>query len=223
MAVAERQNASGLSQHQVPDTTVEQSKTTTSIARQRNKISGPAQRRQAKDQRSPKRHSVTKGTMNTYNPESVITNWLTMLRDVCRRNSMLDGYAYAGIGDFLLQHGVWYKPRPLPKRIRRGMPRACFGNALMLAARHEYKFVEGYAVPALETVLIPVHHAWVIDSEGNVIDNTWSKTGLAYFGVEFPQAMAMEAIAGDGHTVLDNLEKRHEIYRKPYVAPRCLV
>lgn len=155
--------------------------------------------------------------------QRAITEWLTMLRDCCLGNGLPEGYHYAGIGDFLLQHGVWYEPQPLPKRIRRGVPRGCFANAMILSKTRGYSYVEGYAVPALDDVQFPVHHAWNLDKDGNLIDNTWEKTGLAYFGVEFPYTMAAKAIK-DSNTVLDNPHARFEIFREPYVQVRsCAV
>ena len=47
---------------------------------------------------------------------------------------------------------------------------ACFRNAFMLAVRHNLTYVEGFA-----THLIPVHHAWAVDTLGTVIDPTWDE------------------------------------------------
>src|SRR5262249_14384597 len=139
------------------------------------------------------------------------------LADMTRRNQLPVGYTYAGIGDFLLQHASWHEPRPMPDHIHRGVPRACFSNALALSKRHGYRFVEGYAVPDIADLHFPAHHAWVLDSDGNVIDSTWDKTGLAYFGVEFPFRVAHKAIIRDRNTVLDNPVSRFAIFRKPFV------
>jgi hypothetical protein len=146
--------------------------------------------------------------------QKAITDWLTLLGRVTR-GQMPEGYTYAGIGEFLLLHGTWYEPRPLPKRMRRGIPRGCFSNALKLARTGKYRFVEGYAV-ADGCAFLPIHHAWNLDGVGNLIDNTWQETGLAYLGVEFPLEVAEKAIRYQGNTVLDNPKTRHEIYREPY-------
>jgi hypothetical protein len=156
-------------------------------------------------------------TMKTIaTPSSAITEWLTMLSDVTRRNGLPEGYHYAGIGDFLMQHGVWYEPKPLPSRIRRGSLKQCFYNALALSKRRGYTYVEGYATPDIENLYFPAHHAWNLDHDGNLIDNTWEKTGLAYFGVAFPLSVANEAIRHDGNTVLDNPRARYELFRTPF-------
>jgi len=68
--------------------------------------------------------------------------------------------------------------------LHKGQPKHCFYNAYRLAAASRYQsrytYVEGYAAR-----LIPVHHAWVIDRDGNVIDPTWNGQGTAYFGIPF--------------------------------------
>jgi hypothetical protein len=149
---------------------------------------------------------------------SIITNFLSMLEMCCRRNcrgGSPDGYAYAGPGDFLRKHGVWYEPRPLPKRVLRGLPGNCYRNAQKLSRRRGYSYVEGYAVPDIGLPL-PVHHAWNLDRNGDLIDNTWRDVGLAYFGVVFPLDIVNEAIRPQGGSVLDDWRGRFKIFEKPY-------
>jgi hypothetical protein len=146
-----------------------------------------------------------------------VTNWLTMLRRCTRRP---DGYTYAGIGDFLLRHGEWHEPQPCPAKVPRGMPRNCFHNALALASRRRrrgYRYVEGYAMPNIGLPLA-VHHAWCLDGDGHLIDNTWEVPGLAYLGVPFSLDVARRALGRRGNTVLDNPEARHILFRNPF---RC--
>lgn len=54
------------------------------------------------------------------------------------------------------------------------------GEEFMPAPKPRYTYCEGYA-----TCVIPVHHAWVVTSDGTVIDNTWRKPPphVAYFGL----------------------------------------
>jgi hypothetical protein len=156
--------------------------------------------------------------MSATSPDAAITGWLTMIRECCHSNGLPKEFTYAGIGDFLLQHGVWYQPRPLPKHIRRGLPRCCFGNALLLARSRRYRYVEGYAVPDIG-VCLPMHHAWNLDRRGNLIDSTWDKPGLTYLGIEFPLDVAEDALRHNDCTVLDNPKAEHKLFRKPYVTP----
>ena len=48
--------------------------------------------------------------------------------------------------------------------------KACYGNAAQLALDKpdKYTYVEGYVLAGI----IPVHHAWVVDRRGRVIDLT---------------------------------------------------
>jgi hypothetical protein len=48
--------------------------------------------------------------------------------------------------------------------------KACYSNAAQLALDHpdKYTYVEGYVLAGI----IPVHHAWVVDRHGRVIDLT---------------------------------------------------
>ena len=62
------------------------------------------------------------------------------------------------------------------------MPRKqCFKNAFTLAGSNPgvLAYVEGLAL----TCGIPLHHAWCVDRDGNVIEPTWPDMGEAYFGV----------------------------------------
>ncbi len=120
-----------------------------------------------------------------------------------------DGFHYLGMEDFLLQHGRWYTPQPLPSTVKRLRIKECFRNSLMTACEHGYKYVEGLAFGCV----MPVHHAWNVDDKGNVIDTTW-ESGEAYFGVEFPIKLVLSKMR-DGMTPLDDW-KSWEVYRKPW-------
>jgi hypothetical protein len=148
--------------------------------------------------------------------ESIVA-WLTWLRDTCRRNDT-QGFVYAGIGDFLLRHGAWQQPQPLASHIRPGAPRQCFGNALALGRLKGLRYVEGYAIPVLDgKLLLPVHHGWNLDRDGNLIDSTWRSPGLAYLGVEFSLGRAENAIWFDDGNVLDNRRSEFRIFREPWI------
>jgi hypothetical protein len=145
-----------------------------------------------------------------------IVDWLTRLRDICQRNGGVQDYHYFGVGDFLMQHGVWHEPRPLPPNIRPSAPRQCFSNSFIYGKRHGLRYVEGYAVPDLGACMLPVHHGWNLDRDGHLIDSTWDKQGLAYLGVEFSLGRAENAIWFDDGCVLDNLRSRFAIFKEPW-------
>lgn len=93
---------------------------------------------------------------------------------------------------YVLEHGERFTPQPLPKGIKRGTIKECFRNAALLAMdSDEYTYVEGIA----HMGIIPMHHAWVVDKQGNVIDNTWRTPGLSYLGVKFPKKELMRRLA----------------------------
>lgn len=95
------------------------------------------------------------------------------------------------LDDFVLAHGEHFTPRELPKRIKAGEIGSCFMNATHLAVANEnLAYCEGYAVTMGS---IPVLHAWCVDRDGKVLDNTWCGNGkpprptmgAEYFGVRF--------------------------------------
>lgn len=106
--------------------------------------------------------------------EEELKNCLAMVDRVSSRSS---------IESYVLKNGQFYNPVSKPKNIKFGKVRECFSNAAHLVWDNpdEYTYVEGYAFP--DFMNIPIHHAWVVDKDNNVIDNTWRTIGRAYFGV----------------------------------------
>ena len=90
----------------------------------------------------------------------------------------------------------------LPKSIKRGLPRNCFQNAYNLAMMG-FRYVEGYGVTPAIPLLI--HHAWVLDEQGYVIDNTWENSpSCMYVGVELPlDTLLAETFKSGCYGVLD--------------------
>ncbi len=83
---------------------------------------------------------------------------------------------------FLLVHGTWYEPRPLPDDIERGPRGECYETITdLLRVRPDLRYVEGWAVDP-EGGFVE-HHAWTLDSSSHVVDPTFD--GLAYIG--FPR------------------------------------
>jgi predicted ABC-type ATPase len=111
-------------------------------------------------------------------------NLLTIFEVYTKLNKPAD-WKYGGSEDLVRAEGAWFVPQPLPKDVKYGKQKECFKNAFQLASNSpdKYTYVEGYASPA--GVPIPIHHAWVVDKDGKVIDNTWRKPGEAYIGVAF--------------------------------------
>lgn len=107
---------------------------------------------------------------------------------------------------FILDHGKEFSVGdfPRPKGFHKGRDRYCFHNsskAVLLDP--SFVYCEGYATCALG---LPVHHAWVVDGSGTVIETTWRDSGLAYFGVPFstPFMLKMQELTGL-YGILDSL------------------
>jgi hypothetical protein len=143
--------------------------------------------------------------------EQKLRQILEQQRDLKQGNFPAD-YAYSGMEDFLLRHGVWHRSDGQPSfQGKRGV---CFGNALMIAAVNGWPYIEGVALPVSEKE--PIHHAWNLHPNGELIDVTWMNQGLAYLGVEFSVGRADNATWFDNASVLDNHGKRNRLYRQPW-------
>jgi hypothetical protein len=115
--------------------------------------------------------------------------------------------------DYILKHGQSWGPRVFPDHIQQGPEHQCFKTSALLAIKHDnLRYVEGFA-----TSVIPMPHAWLVDSDGNVIDPTWDKTyGDDYFGVEIPtQTLLKVILKTDQYGVLsfENWDKILKILR----------
>lgn len=96
----------------------------------------------------------------------------------------------------------------------------CFRNALLLVATdpQRYTYCEGYAQPE---GLIPLAHAWVITSDGTVIDPTWRfNSNTQYFGVPLMYDWVMDfATSTRYYGVFPNLSR----YEHGNVLPHLLL
>jgi hypothetical protein len=123
--------------------------------------------------------------------EQSIISWLVVLRTMMFQNldALPADLHYLGPADLLLRHGGWFNPIPLPEIGMRGRVKECFRNAALASARYGLRYIEGFAMG-----IIPVHHAWCADDEGNAIEVTWPEDiipGAAYFGMEFDPEMVL--------------------------------
>jgi hypothetical protein len=84
----------------------------------------------------------------------------------------------------LVQTFRFFKPQSLPPQysIYKGRPFKCHTNAIMLTLScPELTYCEGYAKPTID--VDPVEHAWCITADGKVVEPTWDKCGIAYWGI----------------------------------------
>ena len=106
------------------------------------------------------------------------------------RKSQKTDLKYSCFEDFVLANGREFKIEPGPVKFRMGEARQCFMNSFHLSQiprEPSLIYCEGFAMG-----VIPLLHAWCVDSNGNVYDPTWNPIGTAYFGVPFDEKFVMK-------------------------------
>lgn len=109
--------------------------------------------------------------------------------------------AYRNIEDLVAKLGQSFRPRAWRsyrgRGYRRGRVKLCFQNSFNLAMSFaDLTYTEGIAYSGF----IPVHHAWCVTPQGEVVDPTWREeqfTQLAheqweYLGVPFERDFVLE-------------------------------
>jgi hypothetical protein len=105
----------------------------------------------------------------------------------------------AEVADFYLLLGREWPSGPVPSlKIRRGVKKQCYQNAMKLAqsSPDTLAYCEGYALPK---GLFPVHHAWCVTQEGVVVDPTWDTPGSHYFGIALDTEFCWEWMVKTGY------------------------
>jgi hypothetical protein len=133
----------------------------------------------------------------------------------CREH--LTEFTSKSIEEFVLKHGQEYKPQPLPRIFKPGLPRHCYENAYHLAVKkREFIYVEGYC---LSPGSIPLLHAWCADVEGNVYDPTYTggpnpPLGEIYFGVPFAFPYVQKTVLHNRcYGLLDDFQNKFPLLR----------
>lgn len=125
---------------------------------------------------------------------------LFMMRRYAKGHAKLNGWY--STGHFVLKNGrVWREiAAKIPQDVEIGRKGECFRNAANLALgwyRNEYIYCEGYAIS-----VIPMPHAWCVDLQGNVIDNTWNNgaaKGSEYYGIAIKAMYLQERLLAQKH------------------------
>ena len=86
------------------------------------------------------------------------------------------------LGKIILKHGIY--GRGVRHSYLRGRMKECFSNAAHRALEGPMHYVEGYAMR--KGIGFPIHHAWNIDPDGEIIDVTWDDPwDCEYLGIKF--------------------------------------
>ncbi len=118
---------------------------------------------------------------------------------------------------FLLKYGKGYFINEKTFEGKRAPAKMCFQNATKLAlSNSKYTYVEGY----VDISIMPIEHAWVIDQQGNVIDNTLVyKEGpinpVGYFGIPVSTETLSKMILGKKTYGLLHYDNR-DIYKQDF-------
>lgn len=122
--------------------------------------------------------------------------------------SHIDGFGHLGfpalMERFVMRNGSFAHGSSLPAGIKAGRMKECFSNAAHLLDIHDgLTYVEGYGFTP--GVPFPVHHAWCVNSKGEVIDNTWRDPAQCqYIGVAFTREELSEQLCLHGvYGILD--------------------
>lgn len=106
---------------------------------------------------------------------------------------------------FLLTHGMEFTSDGIiPSKLRMGRMKECFRNSATVSVEWEdLCYCEGLAY---RPGLIPVLHAWLVNSKGNVIDLTWKDAkDCEYYGVPFLRRYVLRSMCESGYYgVIDN-------------------
>ncbi len=136
---------------------------------------------------------------------------MTALRATMKRPK---GFAYLGTEDFVLQEGQVFPWRPKPKGVKYGKLGLCYMNAIHLAMATGWTYCEGFA-----SGFFPTPHAWVIDDEGFVVDNTWrpDQQPTEYIGVKMSKQYVYKVLAKKKtYGVIDDYKNGFPILKKKW-------
>jgi hypothetical protein len=102
---------------------------------------------------------------------------------------------FALIEEFVLANGRSFRRLRNPPHWAR--IKQCFENAALLALHPDFTYVEGFVWK--ESLTMPIHHAWVLNRRGEVIDNTMrEQDGAEYFGVKFADNVLRTELVRNG-------------------------
>lgn len=153
---------------------------------------------QPRDSRGRWASTGSGGNIGSSKENKKLTNVLSTIAEFASSNSGKKNLAYSSTEDMVLKEGRNFNPAPKPDNIKQGEPKQCYKNASDLALKDSnLTYVEGYALMSSD-IDLPIAHAWVVDSEGNVIDNTWKDEGRSYLGIPLKTKFLTEQLIESG-------------------------
>jgi hypothetical protein len=133
---------------------------------------------------------------------------IATLRSILERRVAAWGGVYAAacaMERFVLAHGLPEATgSPLGDGHKPGEAKACFSNATKLAlADNRLRYVEGFGMRV--GLMIPIHHAWCVYEDGQVVDPTWrDPEACRYLGVVFErETLIAQMLKWEVYGVLD--------------------
>lgn len=140
---------------------------------------------------------------------SYLLTHINQINNLMRSNNMV--WPGRTMQEVVTEFGRAFTPALRPEGLNKMPDRECFCNATKLVQYDpSLVYVEGFALP--DGIPIAIHHAWVMDQNGDMIDPTWSTAGTEYFGVPFLHEYHLKAMAAsEMYSILDNWRWR-EIY-----------
>lgn len=138
-----------------------------------------------------------------------------------------------GICSFIVENGRFWTPKaydPLPRFA--AFPKQCFSNCRKLLSRFErsvrnrYFYVEGYAASGALNFPFAVHHAWLVNEEGHVVDPTWnSPETSSYFGVPFKTDYLLKKTrrTANAGSLIDSFQDRFKLIRDPQTQQEAIL
>ena len=146
---------------------------------------------------------------------TALREYLRLVADLRKRNTF--GHltsVYTGLEDFLLRAGESFSAIAAKRGgVRLMTPKQCFHNCGALVQRRaDLTYCEGYAMKEL----IPIHHAWCIDSDGRVIEPTLRKPAVEYIGVRFPTSYVADTQTSENGSMILQWQNKFPIFTIPW-------
>lgn len=143
--------------------------------------------------------------------------------ELIERMPILPDLHYLGPRDLVLREARAYDAAPYDadRWSFVGETKACYSNAYHLACLHRdsLTYVEGVALG-----ILPVFHAWCVDSEGRVVDPTWTpENGVTvpveereYLGIPFRLHFVSVSIMRRGYYgLIDDWQNHWPLCKQP--------